>query len=188
MIDLIKQHAATEAAAGDWSAVASILNGLTRVELITKHWTLGDITALPGGMELAAGIASALVAKGAEGQPDSALFQSVFVAMSTTGVQFHTPDRQALIEAAANGKFPPEAIAAIKSLGQKVTPLLDIPVTAETVQAAWDEDVRATAAGLVDQAFSSVSNEVLNPALAMPERTKLTIAAALRAAADLLEA
>jgi hypothetical protein len=163
MIDLIRQHALAAAEAGDWSSVASTLNGLTRVEPITKHWTLGDITALPGGMELAAGIASALVAKGAEGQPDSALFQSVFVAMSTTGVQLHTAERQAIIEAAANGKFPPEAVAAIKSLGQKVTPVLDTPATAESAKAAWDDSLDA-------EKLSAIRARVINATALANER------------------
>ena len=135
--NLIRQHALLAAQAGNWLSVASTLNDLTRTITDHTHWSFGLMMSqgqLPE--QLVVGVAAA-VKTDAQINP---LMESAFIAFSTTGLQLHTPERQAMIDAIGAG-LPAEAVAAVKSLGVRVVPFLKSPVTAEQCHAAWDADV-----------------------------------------------
>lgn len=128
--NLISIHATELAANGDWQAVADVLNALTQIVTDETHWTLGLIQAHPQlGIDVARGIAGA-VKKAAESDP---LMEGVLLALSTTGIQLHTPERQTIIDQIGAG-LPAEAIAGIKSLGIRTVPVVE--TTAEECQAA----------------------------------------------------
>ncbi len=169
LINLIRQHALVDAEAGNWSEVAKTLNALTTAVIDTTHWSFGLMMSqgqLPS--DLVTGIATA-VKTAAAANP---LMESAFIAFSTTGLQLHTDERQAMIEAIGVG-LPSEAVAAVKSLGRRTA--ATITTTAAACQAEW-----------VRSAMNTELNERLQPAIASGDCA--TIVAALRASADTLEA
>jgi len=113
LIDLITQHANDEAIAGKWGIVANRLNELKTTIVDTTHWSFG-LMMRQGQLsqELVAGVALAIKEAGKV----NPLMESAFIALSTTGLQLHTDDRQGMIEAIGVG-LPTEAVQAIKSLG-----------------------------------------------------------------------
>lgn len=134
LIDLIKQHAITEAQDGNWAKVAEILNGLQHTIQDPTQWSFGLMMSqaqLP--TELVAGVAGAIQSAGLT----NPLMASAFIALSTTGLQLHTSDRQAMIDEIGAG-MPTEAVAAIKSLGIRSVPVT--LTTLEECQSAWLAD------------------------------------------------
>jgi hypothetical protein len=169
LVNLIRQHALADAEAGNWSAVAATLNALTTPVTDTTHWSFGLMMSqgsLPP--DLVTGIASAVKTAAAS----NALMDSAFIAFSTTGLQLHTDERQAMIDAIGAG-LPSEAVAAVKALGRRT--VSTITTTAAACEAEW---VRSLA--------SAELNEQIQPAIASGDRA--TIVAALRLSADTLEA
>lgn len=166
LINLIREHALAAAESGDFAAVAKTLNALTTTVTDTTHWSFGLMMSqgqLPS--DLVTGIATA-VKTAAAANP---LMESAFIAFSTTGLQLHTDERQAMIEAIGVG-LPSEAVAAVKSLGVRVVPV--VSTDAAECESAW-----------VQSAWTTLQNEVVNPAVT----TKAGLIAALRSAADTLE-
>lgn len=166
LINLIREHARADAEAGNWSAVASTLNALTTQITDTTHWSFGLMMSqgnLPA--DLVTGIASAIKTAAAA----NPLMESAFIAFSTTGLQLHTDERQAMIEAIGAG-LPSEAVAAVKALGRRTESV--ITTDAESCESAW-----------VQSAWVTLQNEVINPAVT----TKAGLITALRSAADTLE-
>lgn len=166
LVNLIREHALTDAEAGNWSAVASTLNALTTAVTDTTHWSFGLMMSegkLPS--DLVTGIATA-VKTAAAANP---LMESAFIAFSTTGLQLHTQERQAMIDAIGAG-LPSEAVAAVKALGVRVVSV--VSTDAAECESAW-----------VQSAWTTLQNEVVNPAVT----TKSGLIAALRSAADTLE-
>lgn len=181
LISLIQQHAQAEAAAGEGAGVAAILNAATVAVRNPKQWTLGEIEQTIGAD--AARTIAAAVKSAAAVDP---LMESAFVALSTSGIQLHTDARQALIAAIGQqANLTAEQIAAMQSLGVTYASLAGQAglgtVTADQCQQAWTQQA-------ADIAYATAANEHINPALALAERTKASIAAALRAAADAVEA
>lgn len=169
LINLIRQHALEAAESGDFAAVAATLNALTTTVTDTTHWSFGLMMSqgqLPE--ELVTGIAAA-VKVAAQANP---LMESAFIAFSTTGLQLHTQERQAMIEAIGAG-LPPNAVTAVKGLGVRSS--VTIVTTAEECEAEW---VRAIC--------GTLQNESIQPAIATGDRS--LIAAALRSAAEAVEA
>jgi hypothetical protein len=110
--------------------------------------------------ELVVGIAAA-VKTAASVNP---LMESAFIAFSTTGLQLHTNDRQAMIET-IGADLPSEAVAAVKSLGVRSVPV--ITTTAEACESAWEYDQ-------VNRAFTTALNDGgINVALAAGDRDGL---------------
>lgn len=166
LINLIRQHALEAAESGDFAAVAATLNALTTTVTDTTHWSFGLMMSqgqLPE--ELVTGIAAA-VKVAAQANP---LMESAFIAFSTTGLQLHTQERQAMIDAIGAG-LPSEAVAAVKALGVRVIQVAS--TDAASCESAWVQSVWAT-----------LQNEVVNPAVG----TRDGLVAALRSAADTLE-
>lgn len=167
LINLIREHALEDAQAGNWSAVAETLNSLTQTVTDTTHWSFGLMMSqgnLPP--ELVTGIASA-VKTAAAANP---LVESAFIAFSTTGLQLHTDERQAMIQAIGAG-LPSEFVAAVNALGRRTASV--VTTDAEACESAW-----------IQSAWTTLQNEVLNPAVA----TKVGLITALRSAIETLEA
>ena len=120
LIDLIKEHALQAAQSGDFAAVASTLNALRSEVIDQTQWSFG-LMMTQGNLpeQLVTGIASAVDAA----SQVNPLMKSAFIAFSTTGMQLHTNERQAMIEAIGAG-LPPEAIAAVKALGVRSVPIV----------------------------------------------------------------
>lgn len=131
LANLINQHALTDAQAGKWDAVAAKLNELRSEVVDQTHWSFGLMMSQGQLLqELVVGIASAIKTAAAV----NPLMESAFIAFSTTGLQLHTPERQAMIEAIGAG-LPPEAVAAVKSLGVRFVPV--VITTADDCRKAW---------------------------------------------------
>ncbi len=168
---LIREHALTDAQAGRWDAVAETLNALRSNVVDQTHWSFGLMMSqgqLP--QELVLGIAAA-VKTAASVNP---LMESAFIAFSTTGLQLHTSERQAMIESIGSG-LPSEAVAAVKALGVRSVPV--VSTTAEQCQSAY-ESLQ------LSEQWSTLQNESINPSA----NNRATLIAALRSAADTLEA
>lgn len=168
LINLIREHALAEAQAGNWAAVAATLNALTETVTDTTHWSFGLMMSqgnLPS--DLVTGIASA-VKQAAQVNP---LMESAFIAFSTTGLQLHTDERQAMIEAIGAG-LPVQVVAAVKALGVRTVSV--ITTDAESCEAEWVRSV----------AYTEL-NERIQPAIATGNRAGIVVA--LRDAADALE-
>ena len=131
LIYLIKTHALTEAQSGDWSAVAAILNAPTVEVRNPKSWTFADLIGLVGA-EGAAFVGATIQAAGAS----NPIFASAWIALSVTGLQLHTDDRQQMIDGlAVAGNWPSDLTAAVKAAGLSYTSLSD--ATADDCQKAW---------------------------------------------------
>jgi hypothetical protein len=135
LIDLIKTHALTEAQAGDWEAVAEILNATTVEIRNPKSWTFADLIGLVGA-EGATLVGGTIQAAGAS----NPIFDSAWIALSVTGLQLHNDERQQMIDGLASaGNWPDQLRDTVKAAGVSYTSLSD--ATAEECQAAWNRDV-----------------------------------------------
>ena len=169
---LIKEHASEAATKGDWESVAKIINGLTQTISDPTQWSFGLMMSqgnLP--QMLVAGIADAVKKAG----QSNSLIDSAFIAFSTTGIQLHTPERQAMIDA-IGAELPVEAVAAVKALGVRTVLVYGSEVTAEQCQTEFE-------LASLQQEWSTLQNEKINPAADNRE----DLISALRAAADALE-
>lgn len=164
LIDLIKNHALDEAQAGDWSAVAAILNAPTVEVRNTKSWTMADLITLLGA-ESAAIVGGTIQAAGAT----NPIFDGAWLALNITGLQLHTDERQAMIDGlAVAGEWSPELTAAVKASGLSYTVLSE--ATAEECEAAWETDQ-------INAAWTTALNDGgINIALAAGDRDGLKAA------------
>lgn len=113
LINLIIEHASQEAEAGQFEEVANILNTKSIAVRNTKSWTLGEIEQSLGA-DAARIIAGAI--KGAAALDP--LMEFAFVAVSTTGIQLHTDERQAMIAVIGQtANLSAEQISAMQALG-----------------------------------------------------------------------
>jgi hypothetical protein len=152
-ITLIKKYALTKATNRDWKSVADILNKLTETIIDETHWTFGLMMTQGKLPEmLVVGVAKAVDDAGTV----NPLMKSAFTAFSTTGIQLHTPERQALIDAIGVG-LPAEAVALVKSLGIRTVPILSNPITEDECKNLWYEDNRSSS---LAQTFASVQQYV----------------------------
>jgi hypothetical protein len=133
LIDLIKTHGLTEAQAGDWSAVAAILNAPTVEVRNPKSWTMADLITLLG-VESAAVVGGTIEAAG----KTNPIFSGAWLALNITGLQLHTDERQAMISGLADAAgWPSELKAAALAAGLTYASPAGNTVTADDCQKAW---------------------------------------------------
>jgi hypothetical protein len=175
LANLINEHALADAQASKWDAVANALNDL-RSEIIDQtHWSFGLMMSqgqLP--QELVVGIAAA-VKTAASVNP---LMESAFIAFSTTGLQLHTTERQAMIEAIGAG-LPAEAVAAVKALGVRSVPVVD--TTADQCLEAWTASLKSAALERVTNTACEAAREEYRKADSTPESIIAAAVAVLEA-------
>jgi hypothetical protein len=161
LIDLIKTHALANAQAGNWAAVAAILNAQTVEVRNSKSWTMADLITLLGA-ESAAVVGGTIQAAGAT----NPIFNGAWLALNITGLQLHTDERQEMIaELADAAGWPAELKAAALAAGLTYTSLSN--ATAEQCQAEWERDA-------LSQAWTTALNDGgINQALAVGDRAAL---------------
>jgi len=167
LIDLIKEHALEEAQSGNWQAVATILNAPTVEVRNPKSWTFADLIGLVGP-EGAALVGGTIQAAGAT----NPIFASAWIALSVTGLQLHTDERQQMIDGLAlAGNWSSELTTAVKSAGLTYTSLAGSTVTAQQCQIAYQTDA-------LQSEWVAWLNETINPLLAAGDRSGLNTALA----------
>lgn len=176
LAELITRDASAAATAGDWAAVAAILNAAT-----VQKTSAGTLTSMARTL---ASLADS------EREATLAAFQTTHVGKSglaklaATGLDFAHPITIGLIESLRN-TLPSGVADKLLRLGNwTVSPAADAGfgvVTANACEVAWELQ-------LCDQAWATVSNEVIQPELSNPSRTKASLATKLRAAATAVEA
>jgi hypothetical protein len=153
LANLIREHALTEAQSGDWSAVAEILNAPTVAVRNPKSWTFADLIGLVGA-EGAALVGGTIQAAGAA----NPIFDSAWIALSVTGLQLHTDERQQMIDGlAAAGNWPDQLRDTVKAAGLSYTSLSD--ATGKDCEAAWLLDRKQVALDLVRNIASEAAAE-----------------------------
>ncbi len=131
LANLIREHALADAQAGDFEAVAQILNAPTVEIRNPKSWTFADLIGLVGD-EGAALVGGTIQAAGAT----NPIFASAWIALSVAGLQLHTDERQQMIDGlAAAGNWPDQLRDTVKAAGLSHTSLSD--ATADECQKAW---------------------------------------------------
>jgi hypothetical protein len=131
LINLIKTHALASAQAGNWSAVAAILNAETVEVRNPKSWTMADLITLLGA-ESAAVVGGTIQAAGVT----NPIFAGAWLALNITGLQLHTDERQEMIAGLADAAgWPAELKSAALAAGLTYTSLSD--ATVEDCQRAW---------------------------------------------------
>jgi hypothetical protein len=129
---LITQHAAAEAAAGDWAGVAEILNAPTVAVRNEKAWTMADLIALVGDQQ-AALVGGTIRSAGAS----NPIFEGAWFALNVVGLQLHTDEWQSMIDGLASaGNWSPELTAAVKAAGVTYSSLAVDPVTEDDCRKA----------------------------------------------------
>lgn len=167
LIDLIKTHCLTDAQAGNWSAVAATLNAQTVVVRNPKSWTFADLIGLVGA-EGAALVGGTIQAAGAT----NPIFASAWIALSITGLQLHTDERQQMINGLAMaGNWPDQLRDVVKGAGVTCTSLAGETVTAEQCQTAYETDA-------LQKSWVAWLNETINPLIAAGNRTAVNAALA----------
>ena len=155
LIDLIKTHALAAAQAGDWTAVAAILNAQTVEVRNDKSWTMADLITLLGA-ESAAVIGGTIQAAGVT----NPIFAGAWLALNITGLQLHTDERQQMISGLADAAGWPEGLkAAALAAGLTYTSLAGEAVTAAECQSAFETD-------RLQSAWATWLNETVNPLIA----------------------
>lgn len=173
---LINQHALADAQAGNWDAVAGILNAPSVAVRNPKQWTIGDLQSVVS-TEATAIVAYTIEKAGIGDTPQAALFRGAFLAINGQGLQLHTDERQKMIDdLGAAGGWPDVLTAAVKSAGLTYTSLAVATVTAEQCQAAYESARLA-------QQWTTLQNELINPAAS----NRSDLIAALRSAVATLE-
>ncbi len=131
LIDLIKTHALASAQAGNWSAVAAILNAETVEVRNPKSWTMADLITLLGA-ESAAVVGGTIQAAGVT----NPIFAGAWLALNITGLQLHTDERQVMIAGLADAAgWPAELKTAALAAGLTYASLSD--ATVDDCQKAW---------------------------------------------------
>ena len=162
LIDLIKTHALESAQAGNWTAVAAILNAQTVEVRNPKSWTMADLIGLVGA-EGAALVGGTIQAAGVS----NPIFAGAWLALNITGLQLHTDERQVMIAGLADAAgWPAELKAAALAAGLTYTSLAGSVVTAAECQSVWAVDSLNTE-------WVTWLNEVINPLLAAGDRSGL---------------
>lgn len=96
-----------------------------RAYLLTTEWVPNTQTVTVATISAAIGLEAAALVIGTvdAGGATNPLLKSSFVALSTTGVQLHTPERQGLIDIlAVAGSWPDAVRDAVKALGGSMVP------------------------------------------------------------------
>jgi hypothetical protein len=173
LANLINQHALPDAQAGNWDAVAEILNAPSVEVRNPKSWTMADLITLLGA-ESAAVVGGTIQAAGAT----NPIFAGAWLALNITGLQLHTDERQAMIAGLADAAgWPVELKAAALAAGLTYVSIAGITVTADQCEAAYESH-------RLSQQWSTLQNEVINPAVGNRD----DLIAALKTAVETLEA
>ena len=146
----------TDAQAGNWSAVVATLNAQNVVVRNPKSWTFADLIGLvqPEGAALVGGTIQTAGAT-------NPIFASAWIALSVTGLQLHTDERQQMIDGlAAAGNWPDQLKNAVKAAGVTYTSLAGETVTAEQCQTAYETEA-------LQSSWVAWLNEVINPLIAV---------------------
>ena len=152
LIDLIKTHALQAAQAGDFAAVATVLNAPTVEVRNPKSWTMADLITLLGA-ESAAVVGGTIQAAGAS----NPIFAGAWLALNITGLQLHSDERQAMIAGLADAAGWPAGLkAAALAAGLTYTSLAGSTVTAAECQSAWAVDS-------LNAEWAAWLNETINP-------------------------
>lgn len=174
LVDLIKTHCLADAEAGNWSAVAATLNAQTVIVRNPKSWTFADLIGLvqPEGAAL---VGETIQAAGVT----NPIFASAWIALSVTGLQLHTDERQQMIDGLAlAGNWPDQLRDTVKAAGVTYTSLVGEVVTADQCQTAYETDV-------LEAEWAAIQNDGgINTALAAGDRAALK--AALASAIEVL--
>jgi hypothetical protein len=155
LISLIREHALTDAQAGNWSAVAATLNAQTVEVRNPKSWTMADLITLLGA-ESAAVVGGTIQAAGAT----NPIFSGAWLALNITGLQLHTDERQAMIAGLADAAGWPSGLkAAALAAGLSYTSLAGDTVTADKCQSAWESSLKTAALELVTNTAAEAARE-----------------------------
>jgi hypothetical protein len=159
---LIREHALADAQAGNWPAVAAILNAETVEVRNPKSWTMADLITLLGA-ESAAVVGGTIQAAGVT----NPIFAGAWLALNITGLQLHTDERQAMIAGLADAAgWPIELKAAALSAGLTYTSLSD--ATAEECEVAWVLDLKSLALAAVTDTAAEAAREEYRKAESTP--------------------
>lgn len=142
LIDLIREYALADAQAGQWSAVAAILNAANIAHRDTTPLTYSRIRVALGE-EIRQKVAGTMRTIGASAHPLAGEIRDAHSVMliEAGGIDISTDDRQALIDlVATTGGWSAEESAAVKSLGVRMVSLAGETVTASQCQAAIEAD------------------------------------------------
>ncbi len=173
LANLINEHALADAQAGDFQAVAQILNAPTIEVRNPKSWTMADLITLLGA-ESAGVVGGTIQAAGAT----NPIFAGAWLALNITGLQLHTDERQEMIAGLADAAgWPSELKSAALAAGLTYTSLAGSTVTAEQCQSAYESH-------RLSQQWSTLQNETINPATG----NRADLIAALTSAIETLEA
>ncbi len=162
LTDLIKTHALADAQAGEWAAVAAILNAQTVEVRNAKSWTMADLITLLGA-ESAAVVGGTIQAAGVT----NPIFAGAWLALNITGLQLHTDERQAMIAGLADAAGWPSGLkAAALAAGLTYTSLSD--AKAAECEAAWLLDLKSLALATVTDTASEAAREEYRKADSTP--------------------
>lgn len=185
LYDLMLNHTKTEAEAGDWAGALAILEATSTTEVTNlTSWTIASIMAEIG--ETDARIVAASVQAAAAVDP---IMASAWIALSTEGLSLHAADRQAMIDSlATDSGWSDELTDKVKALGrstQNVPSILQkaglAGATEADLQASWE-------VYRLERAWSIYLNDTLFPAAQGMNGDSTALVAALRTAADEIEA
>jgi len=174
LITAITQHAKSAAESGDFAAVASTLNDLTRVVRVGKV----------GGKESL----QAIVATGEDPNQVIGTMRAVPMAsvlldtLISSGVDWADPVTDLIMSGLVSKGMIKQSVAdAVRSLSERIEPVFTEPVTAEQCKAEWQLHVRQERDRDLRTRFDAILNQ-----LGTVEHADGV--AALRAMADQLEA
>ena len=141
LLEAIKANASEQATAGDYAAVAAILNAQSINVSDSTYYTSRYLVTLlgPDNYRLVSGSLAAI------GSQDP-LVKDIHQTLNTTGVDFSTELTQGMIDLlGANAGWSQELIDTLKAIGRSKTSLaiqeLGSAVTAEQCEAAWMRDI-----------------------------------------------
>ena len=185
LYDLMLAHTKTEAENSNWTDALAILEATSTTEVVNQTpWTIASIMAEVG--ETDGRIVAASIQAAADVDP---IMASAWIALSTGGLSLHAADRQAMIDglSAASG-WTTELTDKVKALGRSTKNVPSIlqkaglsGVTEADLQASWE-------VYRLEKAWSTYLNDTLFPAAQGMNGDSTALVAALRTAADEIEA
>jgi hypothetical protein len=153
LIDLIREHANESAIAGDFAAVASTLNDLTRTYRVGKV----------GGKESL----QAIVATGEDPNQVIGTMRAVPMAsvlldtLISSGVDWADPVTDLIMSGLVSKGLIKQSVAdAVRSLSERIEPVFAEPVTAEQCKAEWQSHISEQARNTLREAVAQRSAAV----------------------------
>jgi len=164
LLSLINSNALAIAQAGHWQSVADTLNSLTKPVIDSQAWTYAKIGQVLGAdIQLAASRFMATYAKAGDVDLEMAHQLLLLGDGEKTGLRLDDEARQTKLQGMID--TIPDAqvkavLLAVKALGRRIIPLLDVPVTATECQSAWDTEQRTQRNGNLKARFDSILNQL----------------------------